>query len=290
MEHTPVLVAETRELLEGPALRVLLDATVGAGGHAWAFLEAKADGEVIGLDRDAEILDVARERLAPFGKRARLHHAAFADLERVLQAEGIERVDAALFDLGVSSPQLETAERGFSFRLSGPLDMRMDRSCGESAAELVNRTPERHLADLIFELGGERSARRVARAIVERRRRRRFSTTDDLARVVREAVRGRSRIDAATRTFQALRMAVNDELGQLERGLEAAAGRLRVDGRIVAISFHSGEDRVVKRFLREEQRLEVLTRKPLRPSDSECERNPRARSSRLRAARRLADA
>ncbi|MFQ5844737.1 MAG: 16S rRNA (cytosine(1402)-N(4))-methyltransferase RsmH [Planctomycetota bacterium] len=286
MEHTPVLVAEVLSFLTGPAGRVVLDATVGTGGHALSLLEAEAEGEVIGIDRDAEMLEVARRRLGPYGRRARLHHACFADLGSVLDEEGVAQVGGVLFDLGVSSPQLDLPERGFTFREDGPLDMRMDRSRGATAADLVQHTPERQLADLLFDLGGEWSARRVARAIVERRRRRPIRTTGDLAALARGAVRGRSRIDRATRTFQALRMAVNDEPGQLARGLAAAAARVRPGGRMVVISFHSGEDRVVKHFLREEARLEVLTRKPVRPSARERQRNPRARSARLRAAER----
>ncbi|MHC4339912.1 MAG: 16S rRNA (cytosine(1402)-N(4))-methyltransferase RsmH [Planctomycetota bacterium] len=286
MDHRPVLLAEVMGFLAGGSARVLLDATVGLGGHAAAFLTGNADGSVIGMDRDLEILELARERLSGFGSRVSLHHSAFSRLGEVLDAEGVPAVDAALFDFGVSSVQLDQGERGFSFRHDAPLDMRMDRSCGETAAELVNRLREPDLGNLIFELGGERSARRVAAAIVAERRRERIETTGRLATIVRRAVRGRGRIDAATRTFQALRMAVNDELGEIEKGLDAAASRLTVDGLLLAIAFHSGEDRIVKHTLRADPRLEVLTKKVVRPTPQELRGNPRARSSRLRVARR----
>lgn len=284
MEHEPVLVEEALGFLDG--VRTLLDATVGLGGHAAAFLDAFAEGRVIGIDRDAEILESTRERLADFSDRVRLHHAAFADLASVLDEEGLDTIDGVLFDFGVSSPQLDVAERGFSFKHDGPLDMRMDRSRGETAADLVNSMREDELGNLIYELGGERSSRRVAAAIIAERRKAPIATTGRLASIVRRAVRGRSRIDASTRTFQALRMAVNDELGQIRAGLEAATARLRPGGRLIAIAFHSGEDRIVKRFLRADERLDVLTKKVVRPSEDERRRNRRARSSRLRAAQR----
>jgi 16S rRNA (cytosine1402-N4)-methyltransferase len=288
VDHQPVLLREVLEFLAVPSVRLLLDGTVGCGGHARAFLEKNSEGRVIGIDRDKEILEEAAKALAPFAGRFELHHAAFADLEPVLDQAGHAQVDGALFDLGVSSPQLADAERGFSFRNDGPLDMRMDRSTETTAEDLVNRLPQNELGNLIFELGGERSARRVASAIVAERRKDRIRATGRLASIVRRAVRGKSRIDAATRTFQALRMAVNDEIGQLETALSAATRRLAPGGRAVVISFHSGEDRVVKRFFRESADLEVLTKKPLRATPGECSRNPRSRSARLRAAERRA--
>lgn len=290
MEHQPVLVAEVMSFLDdGGGVETLLDATIGLGGHAREFLLEHPEGQVIGIDRDADMIERARGRLQPFADRVRLHHAPFSRMSDVLAAEGREAVDAVLFDFGVSSPQLDLPERGFSFRQDGPLDMRMDRGQVTTAADLVNGMRETDLANLLFELGGERSSRRVAAAIVAERRREPITTTRRLAEVVRRAVRGRGRIDAATRTFQALRMAVNDELGEIERGLDAAAAHLRPGGRLVAISFHSGEDRIVKRFLRGDERLEVLTKKVVRPSAAERRRNPRARSSRLRAAQRGRD-
>ena len=289
MEHRPVLLAEVLDFLAGTDPGVVLDATVGLGGLARTVLEAYPEVRVVGLDRDTDMLSAARERLHDLRARLRLHHAAFADLGDVLDSEGLESVDAVLFDLGVSSPQLDRPERGFSFRHDGPLDMRMDRTRGRTAADLVNRLPERELGNLIYELGGERSSRRVAAAIVAERRREPIGTTGRLAEIVRRAVRGRGRIDAATRTFQALRMAVNDELEQLRHGLDAAASRVRTGGRILAISFHSGEDRIVKNFFRGDPRLDVLTKKVVRPGAAEARANPRSRSARLRAAERRAD-
>jgi 16S rRNA (cytosine1402-N4)-methyltransferase len=238
------------------------------------------------MDRDREVLEEAAQRLRRFGERVTLRHGDFTEIGDVLASAKVEAVDAALFDLGASSPQLDSPERGFSFRAEGPLDMRMDRSRGETAADLLARLPEAELGNLVFELGGERSARRVAAAIVAERRREPIRTTGRLASIVRRAVRGRSRIDPATRTFQALRMAVNRELEQLPLGLAAAASRLRPLGRLVVVSFHSGEDRIVKRFLRSREELEVLTRKVVRPGPAEVRGNRRARSARLRAARR----
>jgi 16S rRNA (cytosine1402-N4)-methyltransferase len=289
LEHEPVLLAEVLAFLDalGPGA-VLLDATVGLGGHAGALLEAVPGLRVVGTDRDGEMLAVARERLSGFGARAELHRSPFAELGAVCDAAGIDRLDAALFDVGVSSPQLDVAERGFSFRHDGPLDMRMDRSQGETAADLIARLPETDLGNLVYELGEERASRRVARAIVAERRREPIRTTARLASIVRRAVGRRGRIDAATRTFQALRMAVNDELGQLRAGLDAAAGRLRPGGRLIAISFHSGEDRIVKNALRADDRLRVLTKKVVRAGRRETAANPRARSARLRAAERRA--
>jgi len=289
MDHTPVLVREVLHFLSDPGLRLLADATVGMGGHARAFLESHAEARVIGIDRDGEGLEAARRNLEGFGDRVRLRHAAFSQLREVLAEADALPVDAVLFDLGVSSPQLDAPERGFSFRHDGPLDMRMDRTQRTTAADLVNRLPERRLGDLIFELGEERSARRVAASIVAERRREPIRTTLHLAEIVRRAVRGRSRIDAATRTFQALRLAVNEEPAELEAGLRAAADAVRPGGRIVALSFHSGEDRLVKEFFRGEPRLVPLTRKPIPCPEEEARENPRARSARLRAAERRGD-
>jgi 16S rRNA (cytosine1402-N4)-methyltransferase len=286
VEHEPVLLAEVLDYLAATGPRILLDATLGLAGHSTAFLQRFMEGRVIGIDRDAEMIELARERLAPFGDRASVVHAPFSRLAEALDAEGIDTVDAALFDFGVSSPQLDTADRGFSFRHDAPLDMRMDRSTGETAADLINSMRETDLANLIYELGGERSSRRVAAAIVAERRHERIETTGRLAAIVRRAVRGKSRIDAATRTFQALRMAVNDELGEIHSGLDAATGRLRPGGRLLAISFHSGEDRIVKNFIRDDERLDRVNKKVVTAGDEERRRNPRARSAKLRVAER----
>jgi 16S rRNA (cytosine1402-N4)-methyltransferase len=288
VEHRPVLLAEVLGFLRGTDPGLIVDATVGLGGLARAVLEAYPEVRVVGLDWDTDMLKAAKERLGDLRARVQLHHAAFADLEEVLDDAGIVAVDAALFDLGVSSPQLDQPERGFSFRHDGPLDMRMDRSRERTAADLVQRLPEKELGNLIYELGGERSSRRVAAAIVAERRREPIRTTKRLAEIVRRAVGRRGRIDAATRTFQALRMAVNDELEQLRSGLDAAANRVRPGGRLLAIAFHSGEDRIVKNFFRGDPRLDVLTKKVVRPGAAEARANPRARSARLRAAERRA--
>jgi 16S rRNA (cytosine1402-N4)-methyltransferase len=284
LEHTPVLVAEVLSYLPDDC-RLLIDATLGLGGHARAFLEASPEGRVFGIDRDSEVLAEARKRLAPFGERVKTAHAPFARLAEVAPASP----DAVLFDFGVSSVQLDDADRGFSFRHDAPLDMRMDRTTGETAADLVNRLPERELADLIFELGGERASRRVAKSIVAERRRSRIETTEQLARIVRRAVGGRGRIDSATRTFQALRMAVNEEPGQIEAGLAAASQLLRPGGRLLAISFHSGEDRSVKWTFRSDSRLDVVTKKPVQAGVEERRANPRSRSAKLRVAERRTD-
>ncbi|MGQ0612503.1 MAG: 16S rRNA (cytosine(1402)-N(4))-methyltransferase RsmH [Planctomycetaceae bacterium] len=286
MAHVPVLVQEVMRFLEGAGVRLLADATVGGGGHARAFLEHFPEARVVGSDRDSGILETAGCELAPFADRVTLRHAAFSELEGFFGEAETPSPDAFLFDLGVNSLQLDEADRGFSFRVDGPLDMRMDRTRGRTAAELLRHIPEADLGNLLFELGGERSARRVAAAIVAERRRARIETTLQLASIVRRAVRGRSRIDAATRTFQALRMAVNDEAGELAQGLATAARRVRPGGRILVLSFHSGEDRIVKNFFRGEPSLVALTKKPLPCTPEEARRNPRARSAKLRVAER----
>jgi len=281
-----VLVAEVLHFLAGMDVRLFLDATVGLGGHTRAVLDAHPEARVIGIDRDTEMVKAAREGLSGYGERVQLRHAPFAELGSVLDDLGAGAPDAILLDLGVSSPQLDTADRGFSFRFEGPLDMRMDRSVPGTAADLVNRLPEVDLGNLIYELGDERHARRIASAIVAERRREPIRTTMRLAEIVRRAVRGRGRVDAATRTFQALRIAVNRELEQLREGLDVAAERTNPGGRLLVISFHSGEDRVVKHTLRSDDRLSVLTKKVVLPQASEARSNPRARSARLRVAER----
>ncbi len=268
-----------------------LDGTLGPGGHATAILERTAPGgRVIAFDKDAETMAGTREALRPFGDRVRFVHADFREAPAAL---GHERASGILLDLGVSSLQLDSADRGFSFRADGPLDMRMDRSAGPTAADLVNRLPEDELANLIYRYGEERASRRIARAIAEARKRRHFATTLELAEVVRRAA-GRSRrpgLDAATQTFQALRIAVNGELDGLEQGLDALASCLAPGGRLVVIAFHSLEDRAVKQTFRALQvkgGFTVLTRKPVRPGEAEVQANPRARSARLRGLAREA--
>jgi 16S rRNA (cytosine1402-N4)-methyltransferase len=292
--HVPVLTAEALRYLRAERGGLYIDCTVGLGGHARALLEAGAT-RVIGLDRDLQALAAARATLGPWAECVELVHADYRDLAQVLDQRGIRLVDGALADLGVSSLQLETPGRGFSFQRDEPLDMRMDTSGGDTAAALVARSSERELADGIYAYGEERFSRRIARAIVAARREQPIETTGRLAAIVRRALprRGHMRLDPATRTFQALRIWVNRELEGLDRFLEAAVRRLTAGARLVVITFHSLEDRIVKHTLRALERsreaaVKVLTKKPIVPSDEEVRRNPRARSAKLRAAERLA--
>ncbi len=282
------MVAEVLEHLAPERGGVFVDCTVGLGGHARALLEAGA-GSVIGLDRDPAALSEAGKVLQPFGERVQLVHSDYRRLGEVLEERGIAGVDGVLADLGVSSMQLDMPGRGFSFRRDEPLDMRMDTTAGPTAAELIAGADERTLADVIYEFGEERQSRRIARAIVAAAARAPIATTGQLAEVVRRAVpaRGYTRIDPATRTFQALRIWVNRELEGLDVFLGVAARSLNEDGRMVAISFHSLEDRIVKHTFRSLQSagdVTIRTKRPLVPSEVEIERNPRARSAKLRAA------
>ncbi|HEX5903260.1 MAG TPA: 16S rRNA (cytosine(1402)-N(4))-methyltransferase RsmH [Actinomycetota bacterium] len=273
--HVPVMVEEVVRLLGGRD--VVLDMTLGAGGHAEALLGSGV-GRLIGVDRDPDAIRLATERLARFGERFTAVRTRFSDVP----AE--DRVDGVLYDLGVSSMQLDRGDRGFSYRAGGPLDMRMERE-GESAMDLVNTADETELARILFEYGEERRSRRVAAAIVRARARAPITTTDELARIVASALGARrGGPHPARRTFQALRIAVNRELEELAASLPRAAGALAPGGRVVAISYHSLEDRILKRFLNDAPDLDVLTKKPLRPSAAEAARNPRARSAKLRAA------
>lgn len=290
--HEPVLVDEVVGFLRPRPDGIYVDATVGLGGHAAAVLAAGA-GRLIGIDRDAEALAIARRRLESAAARVELVHADYRDLTRVLSARGIDRVAGIVADLGVSSMQLDDAARGFSFRLGGPLDMRMDRSTGPTAAELIATVEEKTLADVIWRFGEERHSRRIARAIVRARDRQPLTETAALASVVRAAAggRGSQRIDPATRTFQALRIWVNRELDGLDAFLDEAVNALEPGARLAVIAFHSLEDRVVKhtfRRLAADARIQLVTRKPVGPADAEVERNPRARSARLRVAERAA--
>jgi 16S rRNA (cytosine1402-N4)-methyltransferase len=293
MAHIPVMTAEVLDHLRPEHGGVFVDCTVGLGGHARALLERGAS-RLIGLDRDRDALDQARQALAAFGDRVELVHADYRAIDDVLHARQIVTIDGALADLGVSSMQFDAPGRGFSFQRDEPLDMRMDRSAGETAADFVARATEAELADTIFQYGEERFSRRIARTIVETRRAAPVTTTGQLAALVRRSIprRGYMRIDPATRTFQALRIFVNRELDGLDRFLEAAAGRLRAGARLAVITFHSLEDRIVKHTLRAlEQRaglVRVLTKKPLVPTDDEVHLNPRARSAKLRVAERAA--
>jgi 16S rRNA (cytosine1402-N4)-methyltransferase len=273
--HEPVMTDEVIGLLGGRG--TVIDMTLGAGGHAEALLKSGV-GRLVGVDRDPQAVELAGRRLACFGDRFVGVRARFSEMPQ----EG--RFDGVLYDLGVSSMQLERPERGFSYRLAGPLDMRME-SEGESALDLVSSASERDLARILFEYGEERRARRVASAIVRARARKPIETTEELVRVVAGAVGGRrGGPHPARRTFQALRIAVNRELEELAASLPRAVGHLAPGGRVLVIAYHSLEDRMVKRFFLEEEPLQVLTKKPLRPRPDEVARNPRARSARLRAA------
>jgi 16S rRNA (cytosine1402-N4)-methyltransferase len=294
MTHIPVMTAEVLQYLRPEQGGLFVDCTVGLGGHSRALLEAGAS-RIIGLDRDLDALARARETLAPWGDRVELVHADYRAIDEVLESRQIARVDGALADLGVSSMQFDAPGRGFSFMRDEPLDMRMDRSAGETAADLVAHSSEHDLADAIFQYGEERFSRRIARALVEARREAPVDTTGRLATIVRRAIPhrgGHVRIDPATKTFQALRIWVNRELDGLDRFVESAARRLRAGARLVVIAFHSLEDRIVKHTLRALQQrdglVQVLTKKPLVPGDDETDRNPRARSAKLRAAERMA--
>jgi 16S rRNA (cytosine1402-N4)-methyltransferase len=285
-----------------------VDATFGGGGYATAWLEA-APCEVWGIDRDASAIAAAADLCRRFGGRLRLLHGSFAELDRLLAAVDVVEVDGVAFDLGMSSWQLDAAERGFSFRSDGPLDMRMDQSRGQTAADVVRTLPEAELARVLKAYGEERAARRVARAIVAVRARTPITRTGQLAAVVHTVLPGHATIDTATRTFQALRILVNGEIDALDRGLEAAERVLRPGGRLCVVSYHSLEDRVVKRFLRARSggmprpsrhlpdpattppppSFRLVGRNAVRPSPEEIAANPRARSARLRIAERTAE-
>jgi 16S rRNA (cytosine1402-N4)-methyltransferase len=304
-QHEPVLVDRVVEFLEPARGGVFIDCTVGLGGHASAILVAAASARLIGVDRDPEALAIARERLAGFGDRVRLVEGRFSRLGELMANCGIATASGILADFGVSSMQLEKASRGFSFRRDGVLDMRMG-AAGITAAEIVNEWSEADLEEILRKYGEERKARRIARALVAARAGQPLETTGELREVIVGAVgrpRGPEKIDPATRTFQALRIAVNRELAEIEELVEQAARLVDQDGRLVMISYHSLEDRLVKNAFRdlargevdevtgrprsETQLLELLTRKPVRASEEEIARNRRARSARLRAARRI---
>lgn len=306
VQHQPVLVGETLEWLEARRGGLFVDATVGLGGHAEALLAASPEVQLVGIDRDTAALERSAARLAPFGERVRLVHANFQDFEQTLSGLEIRGgIAGVLADLGVSSLQLETPGRGFSFRFDGPLDMRMGLS-DTTASDLVNQASEEDLETIFREHGEERQARRIARAIGRARAEQPIETTGDLRRLIARAKGGAAhgeKIDPATRVFQALRIEVNRELAGLDRFIDEAVRLLDADGRLVVISYHSLEDRIVKNTLRdlargeidlvtgrsrsESQLIEVLTRKPQRPTEAEVDLNPRSRSAKLRAARRL---
>ena len=308
--HRPVLLEETMKLLAPERGGLFVDCTVGLGGHSEAILKSSPDSRVIGMDLDPAALAYSRQRLAPFGDRFRAFQANFRAINAVLQQADERDPNGVLADLGVSSMQFDSPERGFSFRFDAPLDMRMDPGTGATAADLLQQLPESEIARIIFEFGEERHSRRIARRIVERREQGQpITTTTELADLVRHAAGGhkRQQIHPATRTFQALRIAVNNELEGLGEFVESAVDLLIPDGRFAGISFHSLEDRILKRELKRlsghcecpprmpvcswgaRKVVEVLTRRPVAPGAGEIDENPRARSAKLRACRKLKD-
>lgn len=306
--HQPVLREDVVRLLSPLAGKLVVDGTLGLGGHAEALLQADDTVQVIGIDRDMEALELANQRLAQFGSRLRTVHGNFREMDHHLDVLGVDTVDALLLDIGVSSLHLDADERGFSFRREGPLDMRMNRTDSATAADWLHTASESDIADVIFELGEERYGRRIARAIVSARATGRIESTMQLAEVVRRAVPANydhRRLHPATRTFQAIRMFVNDELGALTSGLSVGFDRLAIGGTFVVISFHSLEDRIVKRFFRDKAKscvcppklpecvcgkeieAKILTPRPITATPDELAINPRSRSAKLRAAIRL---
>ena len=298
---------EVLHWLQPVAGGIYLDGTLGGAGHSRLILEAATDSHLIGLDRDPAALQEAAEILAPYGDRVSLHHATFDQAAQVLQQLGIDGLDGMLLDLGVSSHQLDTPERGFSFRYDAPLDMRMNPTTGVTAADVINQVDEAELVRIFFEYGEERYSRRIVRKIVAQRKESALTTTGELAELVRQAVPGGyrpSKIHPATRVFQALRIHVNDELGQLERGVEAGISLLKSGGRLIVISFHSLEDRIVKHLFREKAKgcicpprlpvcqcnhtptVKLLTRRGIKAGSTEVDQNVRSRSAILRAVER----
>jgi 16S rRNA (cytosine1402-N4)-methyltransferase len=308
--HLPVMLAEVLAMMAPREDATLLDCTFGGGGYAASILDSAPRCTLYAMDRDPDAIARGAALVARYAPRLQLVEGRFGDMLDLLAARGVAALDGVVMDLGVSSFQLDEAARGFSFRADGPLDMRMEKA-GPTAADLVNTLPEAELADILYRLGEERFSRRIARAIVARRTEQPFATTGDLAALVRSKVpRDPSGIDGATRSFQALRLAVNDELGEVERGLAAAASLLAPRGRLVVVAFHSLEDRIAKRFMAEAAgrgtgasrhdpgalaqraapRFRLLTPRALRPTEAETRDNPRARSARLRALERLEEA
>lgn len=304
-----MLLAETVKLLKPNGGKCFVDATLGLGGHAEALLSISDETNVIGIDQDAEAIEFARARLEKFGERIKIFHANFSDVKQVLMEAGVEKVDGVIADLGVSSLQFDSETRGFSFRFDAPLDMRMNPNAEtETAAALLERLSEEEIADIIYRFGEERKSRRIARRIVWKRKiGEPVRTTKELAETVEKAIgRGtKDKIHPATKTFQALRIAVNDELEILERFIRDGVDILKKDGRIVLITFHSLEDRIVKQTMQKlagkcvcpprlprcvcgaTKEIEILTKKPVVPDEKELQENPRARSAKLRACRKL---
>ncbi len=309
LRHIPVLLKEALDFLQCKSGGIYVDCTLGAGGHAEEILKGSApDGILIGMDQDENILKIAQERLREYKERVRLVHGNFSDIKEIVKSEGVEMVDGILFDLGVSSYQLDDKERGFSFMYDAPLDMRMNKKAKTTAADIVNSASEKELSEIIFKYGEERFAKRIAAFIVRERERKPITTTLQISDIIMKAIPARfhaQKIHPATRTFQALRIAVNRELEILEKSLLDAVDILKPKGRMCVISFHSLEDRIVKRTF---QRLEkgcicppripvcqcgirpsikIITRRPITSGDEEIQMNPRARSAKLRAAEKI---
>lgn len=290
--HKPVLLRESVRLLTENGGKVYVDCTLGLGGHAKEILKQRKEIFLIGIDKDEEAIQIAKENLKEFEGRFVIYKADFKDFDLVLEEEGIDRVDGFLFDLGTSMLQLKS-ERGFSFQIDAPLDMRMDKEQTLTAYKVVNQYPERELARIIKEYGEEKFAKRIARAIVQRRKKKPIETTGELVEVILSAVPEpykHGRIHPATRTFQAIRIEVNKELESLKEALYKTPDYLNPKGRLVVISFHSLEDRIVKHFMKEKEKegvFKILTKKPITPSEEEVKENPASRSAKLRAAERV---
>lgn len=290
--HKPVMVEEVLDYLNPQAGQVILDCTAGGGGHASKIMDKiKPNGLLIGIDKDMEILQTAKQHLSEIGNVFKLYHADYSEIDEVLRQAGTDKVNGVLLDLGSSSMQFDQADRGFSFAKEGPLDMRMDRSQGITAKDLIHRLSEQKLEELFSKYGEERWSRRIARAILKEENDTDISTTRQLANIIERAVpRGKSKIHPATRVFQALRIAVNKELESLEAFLNKIHNYMAVSARIVVISFHSLEDRIVKNKFNERAKqniFQILTKKPITPGEAEIERNIRCRSAKLRAAERI---
>ena len=288
--HIPVLAAELVDLLNPRSGGIYVDCTLGAGGHTLAILERCGDCFVVGLDVDPDALSLAKERLVMYERsgKVRIFRRSYTELPSILRELGIDEVDGIVADLGVSSIQLGNPLRGFSFNREGPLDMRMDPSQEKTAWDVINKYPEEKLAKIIREYGEERFARRIARSIVNSRP---INTTLQLVEAIRRAIppseRRKRKRHFATKTFQAIRIEVNGELENVRKLLESSVDLLKIGGRLAVITFHSLEDRIVKRFFKESEKLKVLTKKPVVPSDEEKRKNPRARSAKLRVAERI---
>lgn len=283
--HLPVMLREVIMLLKPESGGIYVDATIGLGGHTEEILRHIGNGRVIGIDRDEEALNLAMNRLAD--DRVILKKGRFSDIGMLLSETGISGVDGILFDLGLSMLHLKDVERGFSFLSEELLDMRMDKSQGLTAGDIVNKYSEKDIDKILWEYGEERLSRKIAKAIVNHRAKKKIGTCAELSNIVCSVYRGRGKLHPATKTFQALRIAVNDELNELRKGLNAASGILKRGGRLCVISYHSLEDRIVKNFIRDNQKqgvFNVITKKPLTPSYEEIRLNPSARSAKLRGA------